>query len=166
MSTRLRSQTIFLITPLLLINLAGGCSFLDYLDGPFLTDHDIGISNLTAEDIYLSYTSENRLIDNTGHNSVVDFILIDTSIVVPAHRKSSLVQRQFDDYQRFGLDYTEIKELFTRLEIYRIEGNDTLFARPDLMDEQKWEYFNSDPLPFSDEIYHTYLLRITDEDFE
>lgn len=63
MSTRLRSQTIFLITPLLLINLAGGCSFLDYLDGPFLTDHDIGISNLTAGDIYLSYTSENRLID-------------------------------------------------------------------------------------------------------
>lgn len=159
--TRLRSILICIFIACVVT----GCGFIDLFNTILYTQHDISIANRSSQDFYVDYVVESRLIDTTGSQNVVDYVLIDTSITIQKNKWTSLFLRQFDQHQRFGMEYHQIKSLITRLSIYRIEGSDTLFARPDLLDEDKWEYFNNDPLPLSD-IYHTYMLLIKDEDFE
>ncbi|MCE7990864.1 MAG: hypothetical protein HEP71_02750 [Roseivirga sp.] len=159
--TKLRSVFICIFTACIIT----GCGFLDLFDTQLYTQHEVSVANRSSQDFYVDYVVESRLIDTTGNQNLVNYVLIDKSIIIEKSKWATLFLRQFDEHQRFGVEYSQIKNLITQLSIYRIEGNDTLFANPDLLDENKWEYFNNDPLPLSD-IYHTYVFLIKDEDFD
>lgn len=143
-----------------------GCGLFDFGDGPFFTQHQIGVSNRSSQELHIEYTVEQRILDTTNFQAVANFVLIDSSLIISKNTSPELLLRQFDDYQRHGLQYDRIKNLFVKLKIYQIEGSDTTFANPDMLDEANWDYFNSDPLPFSKEIYHSYFLILEDTDFQ
>lgn len=158
-------KKLIIILVFLTVLALNGCDFLGLPYSQSFTSHDIRVSNSSSQEIYVEYVAESRIIDTTSNQTLVDFVLIDSSLIIPKSDFAILFERQFDEHQRYGLEYAHIKNLITKLKIYRIQGNDTLMAYPDLLDENQWKYFNNDPLPFSDYL-HSYVLLIGDEDFE
>lgn len=142
-----------------------GCGLFDFPDSGAFTSHNIGIANRSSVDLYVEYTAETSTLDTTVNQTVIDYVQIDSSLIVPKHRSAILFEREFDEHQRYGLRYDHIESLITKLTIYQIQGNDTLKATFDLLDENQWKYFNNDPLPFSS-YHHSYLLLIKDENFD
>ncbi|GAB5525298.1 MAG: hypothetical protein Roseis2KO_31700 [Roseivirga sp.] len=159
----MRSASLFLF--ICLNGMLTGCGFFDFPDSDAFTSHDIGIANRSSVDLYVEYTSQNSAVDTTGNQTVINYSRIDSSLMIPKNDFAILFRREYDEPQRYGLEYDHIESLIVKLTIYQIQGNDTLVASPDLLDEQQWLYFNNDPLPFSP-FHHSYLLQIKDEDFD
>jgi hypothetical protein len=145
--------------------LLSGCTLIDWAREPRYSNHRIQLWNGSSDPFYVEVSAENRFLDTTGYQTVADFVIRDTSFIMQPHSNALLYTREYADFHRLPLDYSEIAGHFIKLKVYKITEGDTLPGNIDLLEESNWEYSNSDPLTFDTSINHYYLLLVEDEDF-
>jgi len=160
MSTKFAKHQRPLILLLLITGLLSSCSEL--FDPDQFSDHQFDVINRTEEQIWVQYHTESRLVDAPG-SANVEFEEIDSAYLLLPGEAQEIMRLQFSEYHRGRMDIEIINQLIFSLQLFHIDGTDTVPVLLDSELESNWDYYNSDPLPFSTEIVHNYRLEVKPE---
>lgn len=149
----------------LLLLILSGCSLIEWSLEPRYSNHRIQIWNGSPDPFYVEVSAENRFLDTTGYQTVVDFAIRDTAFIMQPHSNALLYILEYADFHRFPLDYSEIAGNFIKMNVYKVNEGDTTTANLEMLEESNWEYSNSDPLAFATSIHHYYMFLVKEEDF-